>query len=264
MPEGVDLTRHREPFAVNWNERLAQARAQALGLPWSPAEPSPEGEVWTAALVVRLSARNVALDRREASNAERACELGATAPVCFETSTDASVWSRLPGKRYRESGQVNSRYWRDLCRDLARLHALPATNDAFFPIDSDWHALAARVPKLDPSELRLLSRISSETPTSARLAFCHTQVTASHLMVGPIGEYRGLIDWRHAGWWPPERDYAMLPPDGLREAIDWPFEPVDWSLVATLRVVDKLEKVANGAIDIIELHEAMGFWELMR
>lgn len=264
MPEGVELNRNREPFAVNWNERLAKARLQALDLPWTTPEPSREGEVWNAGYIVRLAGRDVVADRRESTNAERARELGAQAPVCHEVSPDASVWSRLPGRPMPEAPFVDRTFWRDLSHDLARLHALPATNEAFCPISTNWIELAGKVPGLDPSELRLLSRIASEPIPPRRLAFCHTQVTGNHLIVRSDGTYGGLIDWRYVGWWPPERDYALLPTEGLRQTMDWPFEPVNWLLVATLRVIDRLERVANGEMRLLELHEAMGLWELMR
>jgi hypothetical protein len=89
-------------------------------------------------------------------------------------------------------------------------------------------------------------------------------VHEGNLIVTPDGAYGGLIDWASGGWWPPERDYALLPPDGIREAIDAPFEPLDWSLVATLRVGALVKIHLAGHVPLRDLQMSLGFWQLMR
>jgi hypothetical protein len=135
--------------------------------------------------------------------------------------------------------------------------------DAVNPIASNWIERTGKIPNLHPSDLRQLGRIASEPIPKGRLALGHGRLSARKL-VSLGGEFAGIVDWRWAGWWPPEWDYALLPSVALRQVMDWPFEPVDWSLVATLRVVWFLDELAASRAPLAALHEAMGFWELMR
>ena len=141
---------------------------------------------------------------------------------------------------------------------------MPAPTDAPLPNLSGWHADVARIPNLPENEERALQRIAEQGIEVHRLTFAHSDVHGGNVIVAPDGGYGGLVDWSDGGWWPPEQDYANLESEGLRHAIDAPFEALDWSLVATLRVGAYVRLVRAGFATIDDLREALGFWELMR
>lgn len=214
--------------------------------------------------VVRLKSPWAYDHRREAVVAAEARGLGAKVPLCVAVGEDWSIWERLPGTNVWRAPGTTRRLWRGLFRDLARLHALPAPLDVQRPNLTDWHDLVGSLEGLEAGELRILDQVIQERVPSNRLTFGHGEVHGGNVMVAPDGGYAGLIDWESGGWWPPELDYARLEPRGIREAIDAPFEPLDWSLVATLRVGVMVKNHLAGHVPLRELSESLGFWQLMR
>lgn len=256
--------REPTPEAFAAAERLLRAK----GLPVLNLEMALDGEDNQVFLsvkhVVRLPGSWVYDHRREAANAAEARALGVKVPVCVAVGDDWSIWERVPGTNAWRSGVKTQAFWRGLFRDLSRLHALPAPTDAPRPNLVSWHAQVGRLKGLAESEVRILELAMEEPIPPNRLAYAHGDLHEGNMMVAPDGTYAGLIDWASGGWWPPELDYALLPPVGLREAIDAPFEPLDWSLVATLRVGMMVKAHLAGHVPLRDVQTSLGFWQLMR
>ncbi|MGV3615472.1 MAG: phosphotransferase family protein [Fimbriimonas sp.] len=253
-----------DPEALQRAEALLRER----GLPASPLTIAPDGAdnrvVLAPGHVVRMRGPWGYDHRNESAGAAQARELGVRAPLCVAVQEDYSIWERLPGVNFWRAEEISVRCWRGLFRDLARLHALPPPPDAPRPNLTAWHARVSEIEGLEGGERAVLYRVMQERIPPNRLAFGHGDAHGGNLMVAPDGSFGGLIDWADAGWWPPERDYALLTVDGLREAIDAPYEPLDWSLVATLRVGAMAQNFLAGHVPLDTLRESLGFWELMR
>jgi aminoglycoside phosphotransferase len=246
----------------------AERLLRYLGLPSAPLSLAADGEdnyvVLAPGYVVRLRGGFAYDHRREVESARQAQALGVHAPSNVAAAAHWSVWERLPGTNQWRAPLVTPAFWRGLGQDLARLHALQAGPEATPPNLNDWHPLVPRIEGLAVSERRLLDRVAREEIPLRRLVYAHGDLHGGNMIVSPTGGYAGIVDWANAGWWPPEQDYAQLETEGLRQAMDWPFEAVDWSLVATLRIRAQVQAFIAGHIPLDDLREALGFWELMR
>lgn len=253
-----------DPEALAAAEKLLRSR----NLPAAPLAMAHDGEdnrvVLAPGHVVRLPGSWTYDHRREATTAAEARALGVRVPECIAVGDDWSIWIRIPGENVWRTERVDRVFWRALFRDLSRLHALPAPIDVPRPNLVGWHADVERLEGLDPSEAQVMRLVMDEPIPPNRLTFGHGDVHEGNLIVTPDGMYGGLIDWASGGWWPPELDYALLPPVGIREAIDAPFEPLDWSLVATLRVGAMVKAHFAGHVPLRDLQASLGFWQLMR
>lgn len=214
--------------------------------------------------VVRISHPEGADQRAAAAKATEAARLGVSVPRCVGYTRNWSIWTRIPGTSLLRAEGAHHRVWAALTRDLARIHAMPAPSDVPAPALTQWVALLPHIPHLSPDELRTLGRISELAPRRVRMTYTHGSVRSENVMVNPAGGYGGLVDWDHADWAPPEKDYALLDPAGLRFALDAPMEALDWQLVACYRVAAAVVDVAHQCRPIEVLWEALGFWELMR
>lgn len=261
-PKPRNPERDAETFAGA--ERLLRAR----NLPAGPLEIAVDGEDNRVVLapfhVVRMRGAWVYDHRREAASAQEARALGVRAPHCVVAQEDWSIWERLPGTNVWQTRQTSPSFWRGLFRDLSRLHTLPAPLDAPRPNLMAWHADVDRLTALQWDERQILEMVMAERIPPNRLTYGHGDIHGGNLIVAPDGSYGGILDWATGGWWPPEMDYALLEPRGIREAIDAPFEPLDWSLVATLRVGVMVKNHLAGHASLRELQESLGFWQLMR
>jgi len=122
--------------------------------------------------------------------------------------------------------------WRDLGRDLARLHGgVTSCPDPLGRLDvpGRWstvdEALAA-LPGLAETDHRALERSLRrledavlEWERTGQRRFLHNDVKGSNVMVDG-GRYVAIIDWGDAGWGDPAIDFRTIPP----EATSWVLE----------------------------------------
>jgi aminoglycoside phosphotransferase (APT) family kinase protein len=122
--------------------------------------------------------------------------------------------------------------WREVGRQIARVHAVTDTNAA--PIELRTFRQTAEVdPRPWVDELQAASRLSADDAGWLRdllerlapiahadvpVALCHGDVNAANVLVDErTGRFRALIDWAGAGWLDPVWDFVGVP----LEVVPW-------------------------------------------
>jgi Ser/Thr protein kinase RdoA (MazF antagonist) len=121
-----------------------------------------------------------------------------------------SVWERVPGEPLGD--RRDPEVWRDVGRELARLHAMDLPHDPRGVLrKSDKRDarpyLRALPPELADLLARWLSRCDAAAPAPERLA--HYDVHGLNVFGGADGRAT-LIDWADAAWADPAADFGSL------------------------------------------------------
>lgn len=174
----------------------------------------------------------VAAARKEAVAAPHARACGVRTPrlVAFDDTLDVipvpySLYERVDGMdlgSLQLEPEAAREAYRDLGRDLARLHAGTARAGALAdlalePMPAPRVHLDALVTggHLTPLEGQWLSRWLDELEALPGAffepVFLHGDIQMSNLMVGEDGRYLALLDWGGAGWGDPAYDFAGVP-----------------------------------------------------
>ncbi len=186
-------------------------------------------------LVLRIPRHHpafIAAAHREAVavHAARSAEVRTPALVAFDDSLELlpvpfSVYERVRGENLGLLGLEPAQAagaWRDLGRDLARLHSrtkpdgpVASLEGESLPDPRPWPAALERDGYLSASEARWLSnwldRLAPATEGAPR-CFLHGDIQATNVMVTPgAHEYLALLDWGNAGWGDPAQDFAGVP-----------------------------------------------------
>lgn len=125
--------------------------------------------------------------------------------------------------------------WRDLGRDLARLHGgvdPAACPDPLGRLDAPgrWCSaddVLAALPGLDEDDVARLGKVLRQLEPAVQAweaggvrRFVHDDVKGTNLLVGSAGGYEALIDWGDAGWSDPTIDLRTLPPERVPSLLE--------------------------------------------
>lgn len=245
------------------SDRAEEAREllRRFGLEADPLVRAKDGEdnvvFLTPRHVIRLRGNRGYDHRKEIEPVRIAHRLGVRAAPCLKCEESWSIWRRLPGTNLSRSGLLQPSFCDDLFADLARLHTYTA------PLETEWMlpwwaTAQFRGLAIDAALREEIERIVPPVPN--RLTFAHGDLNSNNVIVSPDGDYAGLVDWPDAGWWPPEIDYALLRSDVLNQARRDAKEPLDWRMVAYLRLMKTLAVVSAGALPIEDFEAALAFW----
>lgn len=171
------------------------------------ARPEQRDEVHTEALVAPLA---------------RAAGVRTPALVAWAREPELAygVWERARGELLDERDAPEA--WRDVGRELAKLHAIDRVEDPRGvlrkPDKRDarpyLHALA---PERATFFARWLERCERAQPAAARLA--HYDVHGLNVLCDERGRAT-LIDWADAAWADPAADFGSMPMRGIPHALD--------------------------------------------
>ncbi len=156
-------------------------------------------------------------------------------PIAFDDSLDLLpvpylVYERIHGEslsRMPSPPEIVQRIWRDVGADLATLHTgvqaegpvrhLPSFPQAPENDPRPWVDEIERFGGLDPTTSRwlrdLLEPLATQVMKLGAPTFCHGDVNAANVMVGPRQprRYAALVDWGGAGWADPASDFSAMP-----------------------------------------------------
>lgn len=141
-------------------------------------------------------------------------ETGRDVPVPF------TVYARVEGEVGAESAAV----WREVGRELARVHAIGWVPDGAGWLDDhaepDARGLLGHAAALDPGLPERLDRWLDGAPTGAGAPrFLHGDAHARNVLARD-GRLAALIDWGDAGWGDPALDFEPMPLRFLRSALE--------------------------------------------
>lgn len=237
------------------------------GLPCSPCAPAGDGEDSVVFLApehaVKLRKWEGLDYRQEAANAARARALGVSAPRCVAATEDWSIWERLSGTNVWKGPDPTAAAWAAILADLGRLHAVPAPANAkpmalgADPLPADVMLTKGQVGEADAATL---DEILSYAIAPRRLVLAHGDPHGGNIIIDDAGGYVGLIDWSGSGWWPVERDYALLDEPGFRLAHSSAPRGIDWRLVCRLRAATLIRLVAGRICTPHDLRPAIDLW----
>lgn len=155
-------------------------------------------------------------------------------PIAFDDSLDllpvpCLVYERIHGEplsQVASSPDVVQRIWREVGADLARLHTGVRAEGAVLRLPSfpqepkddprPWVDEVERLGGLDPATARwlrdLLARLAPPVMKHGAPMFCHGDVNAANVMVGPghSRSHAALVDWGGAGWADPAGDFSAM------------------------------------------------------
>lgn len=214
----------------------------------SPVTGGTVNRVWqTAEVILRVSPRGRhAYEARVALGARAA---GVRTPCPLAWGRGYSLWERWPGKR---PAVVTPAAWEAVLDDLEKLQARPPLGRPRRPAPTRWQGEGSLVErtrtqgKWTAVEQAELGRRLGPLPLCRPPVFVHGDVYSANLLVGPGGEYLGLLDWGNAGWAPLEAE--VCPMDDPAPALARWGESLDRALLAGLRLELFLKIVLAGRL----------------
>lgn len=147
-----------------------------------------------------------------------------------------SLWERVHGETF---GVINlspheiAEVWRAVGRELAKLHIRvrecadpngyldqPARNQDIGAVLN--HLVAAQKIKADAAQQieRKAGELQLNSATEVEPRFIHDDIHPMNIMCSNNGELMAILDWGDAGWGDPALDFAAMPLEAIRPALE--------------------------------------------
>jgi aminoglycoside phosphotransferase (APT) family kinase protein len=225
--------------------------------------------------------------RTESIAAPVACAAGILTPrlIAFDDTRRLldrpfSLWERVRGNTLglaTLSARQTSEVWRAVGRELAKLHFRVrecADPDGYLDHperDQDVGLLlqqAVDSGKVEIDTARRIERLAKELQPDLdeklETRFIHDDIHSMNVMCSSAGDLAAILDWGDAGWGDPTLDFAGMPFEAIRPALEGYEAEAPGTLGATPEVRIAWNKLLDALADLWDIPERpldLGAWE---